>query len=268
MSYYTDPACPWSWALEPTLRRLEAEFGSELAFAVTLGGLAREFGAPERIALEWMEAGERGSMPVDPRLWLQSPPSSSYPACLAAVAALEQVRVHTADRPSPATVYVRRLREGFACRRRKLDAVEALLAEAQDVPGLDVARLRIDLASDAIVEAFAGHLERTRAQQASLPTLLLRDETGRELRLEGWVAPAEAVGAVRALGARGGWGRFGGRPPAPEDALRAFGPLATAELAAVCDLPGPRAAAALWQLAGDWRVRAERCFSGHLWSLA
>jgi predicted DsbA family dithiol-disulfide isomerase len=24
--YYTDPACPWSWALEPTLRKLAVEW--------------------------------------------------------------------------------------------------------------------------------------------------------------------------------------------------------------------------------------------------
>jgi hypothetical protein len=44
--------------------------------------------------------------------------------------------------------------------------------------------------------------------------------------------------------------------------------MASAEIALVCDLPGPRAPAELWRLALDWRVRAERLGSGHLWSRA
>jgi hypothetical protein len=51
-----------------------------------------------------------------------------------------------------------------------------------------------------------------------------------------------------------------------EEALRRFGALATPEVAAVCDLPGPRAAAELWRLAVDWQVRAELTLGGELWS--
>jgi protein-disulfide isomerase-like protein with CxxC motif len=40
--YYTDPACPWSWAAEPCLRRIEAEFGDGVSITYVMGGLARE----------------------------------------------------------------------------------------------------------------------------------------------------------------------------------------------------------------------------------
>jgi hypothetical protein len=53
-----------------------------------------------------------------------------------------------------------------------------------------------------------------------------------------------------------------------EEALRRFGTMATSEVAAVCDLPGPRAPAELWRLATEWRVRAERVGTDYLWSLA
>ncbi|HKG36302.1 MAG TPA: hypothetical protein VKA89_07705, partial [Solirubrobacterales bacterium] len=43
--YYTDPACPWSWACEPKLRRLIWEFGDDLRFRWVMGGLARQFDA-------------------------------------------------------------------------------------------------------------------------------------------------------------------------------------------------------------------------------
>ena len=44
--YYTDPACPWSWAAEPALRRIEGEFGDGVSITYVMGGLAREFSEP------------------------------------------------------------------------------------------------------------------------------------------------------------------------------------------------------------------------------
>ena len=54
--YYTDPFCPWSWALEPALRRLEWELGGALRC-----GLARPAAAAElwRMATEWQVKPER-----------------------------------------------------------------------------------------------------------------------------------------------------------------------------------------------------------------
>jgi predicted DsbA family dithiol-disulfide isomerase len=247
--------------MEPNRRRLEREFGDGVRIAYVMGGLARSFGPPERQAAEWLEAADRSGMPVDPRLWFEAPPASSYPACLAVVAAAEQ------GDPGP---YLRRLREGLLCGRRKLDAVEALVAEARAVPGLDVERFRIDLGSSAIVERFGSDLERAREASPSpsaqeggeLPTIAFAGADGTSHAVRGF-APYEAWrdGAL-AAGAR----PSGAAVPGVEAALRAAGPLATVEVAALCDLPGPRAAAELWRLALEWRVRAERRLTAELWS--
>jgi hypothetical protein len=45
--YYTDPCRPWSWALEPAVRRLAYEFGEALKFTCVMSGIAREFGPAE-----------------------------------------------------------------------------------------------------------------------------------------------------------------------------------------------------------------------------
>ena len=94
-------------------------------------------------------------MPIDPRLWTEGPIRSTYPACMAVKAAAEQ----GAD---AAARYLRALREGLMCMRRKLDAPEALVEEAR-AAGLDVQRFRIDLGSHAIVEAFGADLDEPRA---------------------------------------------------------------------------------------------------------
>ena len=41
--YFTDPACPWSWAAEPAVRRLQVEFAEEVSITYVMGGLARDY---------------------------------------------------------------------------------------------------------------------------------------------------------------------------------------------------------------------------------
>jgi putative protein-disulfide isomerase len=267
--YYTDPICPWSWALEPALRKLAVEFAGSLEVRFVMCGMAREVGDVSHQISEMLEASDQSGMPVDARLWLADPPRSSHPACLAVKAASEQGGVGGV--PSQ---YLRRLREGLLCRRRKLDTADALIEEARSVPGLDVERLRLGLASHGVLEAFAADLDRCGAvspehhseggDRVKLPSLEFRGADGvvhgvygpsayPELR-----AAAEAAGAVPSRGA----------PLSVEDALRRFGTMAGTEVAAVCDLPGPRAPAELWRLALEWRVKAERLGTGYLWSLA
>ncbi len=262
---YTDPACPWSWALEPALRKLMHELGGALRVTYVMCGMARELGDARQFVAELLEAGDRSGMPVDPRLWLSDPPRSSHPACIAVKAAAEQ------GDPGP---YLRRLREGLLCRRRKLDSAEALVDEARAVGGLDLARFRVDLASHAVLEAFGADLDRAAAVPAAhhaagtgrvkLPSLEFRGEDGAVHGVYGY-SDYDALRAA-ALAAAGQPSSVG--PPSIEEALRRFGAMATVEVAAVCELPGPRAPAELWRLATEWRVKPERLGSGELWTLA
>jgi predicted DsbA family dithiol-disulfide isomerase len=263
--YYTDPACPWSWALEPAMRKLRLELGDSFEVTYVMCGMAREFGDPLPVVGELLEAADRSGMPVDTRLWLVAPPRSSHPACIAVKAAAEQ---------GDPWHYLRRLREGLMCRRRKLDSTDALIEEARTVPGLDIDRFRSALASHAALEAFAADLDRAAAVPAEhhapgtgrvkLPSLEFRGPDGDVHGVYGYSDYASLAVAAIAAGATPG----SGPAMAVEDALRRFGSMATAEVAAVCDLPGPRAPAELWRLATEWRVRADRVGSGELWTLA
>jgi predicted DsbA family dithiol-disulfide isomerase len=263
--YYTDPMCPWSWALEPTLRKLAAEFSGSLVMRYVMCGLAREVGDVGPIVGQMLEASAASGMPVDVRLWLAAPPRSSHPACIAVCAAAEQ---------GDPGAYLRRLREGFMCRRRKLDTADALVEEARAVPGLDVETLRLGLGSHGVLEAFGADLERCGAVSAKhhapgtgwapLPSLEFCGEDG---SVHGVYGPSDYA-ALRAAAVAAGAVAGSVAAPSVEEALRRFGTMATAEVASVCDLPGPRAPAELWRLATEWRVRAERVGTDYLWSLA
>ena len=244
LTVFTDPACPVSWGAEPVLRRLEVEFGEQVRITYVMAGMAREIPDPAGELRRWLDVAAETGMPCDPRLWLDAPLRSSYPACIAVKAAAEQ----GLDGP-----YLRRLREGIACERRRLDHPEALLAAAREVPGLNADRFAVDLGSNAIVEAFGADLERTRAAGAASGTFAL----------EGTPVPAADLRAA-VLDAGGEPGPL----PGVEEALRRWPHTATPEVAAVCDLPGPRAPGELWRLAAGWRARHRGFVAGELWSPA
>jgi predicted DsbA family dithiol-disulfide isomerase len=259
VTYYTDPACPYSWAAEPALRRLQVEFAEGLTITYVMGGLAREFRKPLQTMRHVLDAASESGMPTDPRLWLDAPPSSSYPACQAVKAAAEQ----RLDGP-----YLRVVREGLMVDRLKLDSADALIDAARRVPGMDVERFAIDLRSHAIVEAFGADLERTRAAardgepRVPFPSFEVRGD-GDEVH---WIYDSTDPAQLRqAALAAGGTSQT---LPDALGAVRRFARIATPEVAAVCDRPGPLAAADLWRMAADWQVRPERALTGDLWAPA
>jgi predicted DsbA family dithiol-disulfide isomerase len=300
VSYYTDPACPWSWAAEPAVRKLMVQFGDSLAWTFVMGGLARELtdmlrepssvgvagaGDPERtrarLIQHWLAVADEADVPIDPLLWVEGPLSSTYPACMAMRAASEQ-----AD--DGGQRYLRRLREGILCERRKLDHAEALVEEARAV-GLDVERFRIDLLSHAITEAFGRDLEETKglsgrddlvwvpdrgpdfpaksspgAGDTPLPTLAFSGEGGRALAVAGYTPYESYRAAAVGAGAR----ERDARPPTVEELVARFGRVTTREVEEICELPGPRAGAELYRLAEQWKLRPLRRASGYLWERA
>jgi predicted DsbA family dithiol-disulfide isomerase len=250
VSYFTDPYCPWSWAAEPALRRLQSAFEIEVRYVMV--GLARDIEPPRarELALATLDAAADAGVPADARVWLRDPPVSTYPASIAVHAVAEQ------GDPGP---YLRRLREAILVEGRRMAGPEALLEAAREAGVADLERLRIDFGSHAILERFGADLELARSAGATTPEIRFGDGgSARGIVPADWEAAAEAAGAPRREG------------PAPgvEAALARFGAMTTAEVAAVCAMPTQRAAAELWRLALEWRVTPRRVAGGELWAAA
>ncbi len=286
--YYTDPACSWSWGAEPLLRRLLWEFEGELDLVLVMGGLARRYGKEYRdeegsigsgsdcfadLMAHWLNVAGKTGMPCDPRLWAANPIDSTYPACMAVEAASEQGW-------EAGYRYLRRMREGLVCERRKLDNRDALLAEAEPA-GLDVARFEIALGSHAVLESFSADIEEVRQipeearaagklsqtegrERLSFPSFVFLDAAGERRGVWGW-QPLEAYReAALAAGAR----QVNSGPLAPLDAVARFGRITTREAEVLGETAGPPTCAELWRLAAEFKLRPLRALTGTIWEAA
>jgi hypothetical protein len=285
--YYSDPACAWSWAGEPALRRLMYEFDGELEFVWVMGGLARRYGRSYRdeeggigrgpdcftdLISHWLDVAVDGLMPNDPRIWKENPLEGTYPACQAVKAAAEQ----GAD---AGYRYLRLLREEIMVERRKLDHPESLIAAAERV-GIDRQRFEIDLGSEAIAEAFHGDLDEVRDppgearvagavrhteghERISFPSALFIGEDGRHHGV--WGEAARSPEALREAALAAGGERINELPLKPLDAIAHFGRCATRELEVLCDRPAAVLQAELWGLARDWQLKPTPALTGTIW---
>ncbi len=285
---YTDPACPWSWGAEPKLRRLDWELGRSLEWRFVMGGLARSFGPDYRdtearitgeascfddLVANWLEVAAETGMPTDPRIWRQSPLSSTYPACQGVKAAADQ-GLQAAGR------YLRRAREAIMVERRKADHAEALVALAGEAR-LDVERFRIDLDSNASLETFAADLDEVRRipdearaagkvattearERVSFPSAVFIAEGGERRGVWG----SQPYDAYRDAALAAGGEVVAQGEPGPIEAIERFGRCATKELEVLTGKPRPIVEAELWTLAREWRLRPVEALTGTLWELA
>ena len=286
--FYTDPACPWSWAGEPALRRLMWELEGELEFVWVMGGLARQYGRDYRdeegrigsgpdcyadLISHWLEVAADGLMPTDPRIWTEGPLTSTYPACQAVKAASEQGW-------EAGYRYLRRVREGIMFERRKLDHPEALVAAAGSAR-LDRARFEIDIFSEAITEAFGADLDEVRnppddareakavrrtedKERISFPAAVF---VGNGARTAVW-GTARSHRALREAALSAGAKQVNEGALEPMDAIRRFGRCATRELEVLAEKPLPVLEAELWEMARDWKLKPIRALTGTLWEPA
>lgn len=202
VTYYTDPLCPWSWALEPQWRRLRYEYHDRLTWRYVMGGMIANWQAyhdplnsihnPSQMASQWYQVRQLTGMPLEARIWHDDPPESSYPACLAVKAAERQG-------PSVGEAFLRFVREAVMIGRRNVARGEILVEIAEEFtdgsqPGvaLDIDQFRDDILGPAVQDAFHEDLREVRYRSISrFPTLCLSIGSGPRIALVGY-RPYEA----------------------------------------------------------------------------
>jgi predicted DsbA family dithiol-disulfide isomerase len=271
---YTDPGCPWAYSAEPFRRRLSWLYGNRLEWRVRMVGLAespddyvdRGFTAERQSRAFAMIAREHG-MPIDtsvrPRV------AATVPACRAVVAA----RLHAPDK-------MRRLLRRLRVRHfsgELLDDPETIAAAARDA-AIDPADLDRWMTGDDVEAALREDMVAARHPIAAAKVLdsklanwsggrrytcpsyeIVRAEDGVRIAVPGF-QPFAVYDVVTANLVPGVDRREA--PESVEEVLDWTGtPLATKEVAVVCDIDFAQARERLGRVAEEQHVGADGFWS-------
>jgi putative protein-disulfide isomerase len=175
--YYTDPICSSCWGIEPQLRKLKLEYGSNIEVDYRMGGLLPDWSynsggisKPSDVAHHWDEVSIYYDMPIDGNIWLEDPLSSSYPPSIAFKAAQMQDN-------EKAILFLREIREMVFLQKKNIAKWEYLELAGKKA-GLDIVKLKTDYEGKA-KELFEEDLKLGRELGVrGFPTMFFTDSTG------------------------------------------------------------------------------------------
>jgi putative protein-disulfide isomerase len=154
---YTDPLCCWSWAMEPSWRRLLHEYEGVISYRYCMGGLISDWrnyndvfnsvSRPAQMGPLWMHASEVSGAPMHSRIWIDDPPASSYLACIA-VKCAEMQSIDIGD------AYLLKLRENLMLNGINISRQSALFDVTQNISGLNLKKFEKDIKGNAGTDAF------------------------------------------------------------------------------------------------------------------
>ncbi|MEA5260491.1 DsbA family protein [Arcicella aquatica] len=147
--YFTDPICSSCWGIEPQLRKLKLEYGTDIEIEYRMGGLLPNWNyfnsggiaKPSDVAHHWDEVSEYYDMPIDGDVWLEDPLHSSFPPSVAFKAAQLQDE-------AKAVLFMRRIREMVFLEKKNITNWAHLSLAANEV-GLDSQLLKHDYETQA-----------------------------------------------------------------------------------------------------------------------
>jgi len=277
ITQYTDPACPWAWSAEPFRRHLDWRYGDQLEWTTHLVVLAEDPSEYESKGLttEFLAKGstriaaEHG-MPIETSVRTRM--AATAPACRAVVAA----RLHGG--PADANALLRALRIRYFAGEGFLDEDAMILAAGADA-GIDGDALQGWIARDDVEAALQADMAASRNPS---PAALAQNG-----RLAGWdggrrytcpsyefssVASGQAISAPGfqsfmtyevAAGSLAPEALQRAKPASVEEVLAWAGePLATQEIAQVCEIDAREARQQLARVADERHLGADG-----LWSL-
>ncbi len=267
---FTDPGCPWAYSAEPFRRRLSWLYGDRLEWRTRMVGLAatpadylRRGFTPDRQAAALARIAREHEMPIDTRERPRM--AATVPACKAVVAA----RLHA---PEAERTVLRRLR--VRCFAGELIDEPATLAAVARDAGLDPDELARWAAGDDVAAALTKDMAIARQPMPAARVLdaklanwsggrrytcpsyeIVRTSDGVRIAVPGF-QPFAVYDVVTANLVPGVDRR---EPPAAVEEVLAWTgtPLATKEVAVVCDIPFAEARERLGRVAVEEHVGAD-----------
>lgn len=176
---FTDPYCSWCWATEPMILAMQEKYRDQIHFSYVFGGLienmddfydeSNDIRTAEHVVPHWKMVSERSGQPINEQLWVDLGKIrnfSSWPANVAAKAAFLQGEEVGAR-------YLRRLRIAAETERKIISFPDVYESLARETDGLDVDRLKADIANGTADLAFKKDLAFCAEWEAfGFPTML------------------------------------------------------------------------------------------------
>ncbi|MDB5191848.1 MAG: DsbA oxidoreductase [Segetibacter sp.] len=193
ITYFTDPLCCWSWGFEPQWRKLRYEFEGKISFRYCMAGLlpswkdyndaANSVSRPIQMGPVWMHASQLTGMPIKTRMWMEDPPASSYPACIA-------VKCATLQSEEAGEKYLRLVREAVMLKGENITKTTVLQKIAEQLTHqitFNVSQFLADLKNDRGLEAFRQDMQQVQLSGISrYPTLLLKYPKQKSIIITGY----------------------------------------------------------------------------------
>jgi putative protein-disulfide isomerase len=196
ITFYTDPLCCWSWAFEPQWRRLQYEFRDVISFRNVMSGLLPGWknyndplysvSRPMQMGPVWHEASMKSGMVMYDKIWVEDPPTSSYPACIA-------VKCAELQSAKAGVKYLRMAREAVMLHGKNIARQDVLTTIAKNLtnkyPGLlDLEKFQQDLTgNDNGINAFRIDLNEVQGRNITrFPTLIMRSANKPSIMLTGY----------------------------------------------------------------------------------
>ena len=182
IKYFTDPLCCWSWALEPQWRKFIFQFRDHVSWQYVLGGLIPSWNGfvdninsvcrPAQMGPLWMHAQQLSGMPMGHRIWIENPPSSSFPPCVAIKSAALQSSLY-------GEYLLRRLREFCHLKEKNICDTTLICEAAVDLatkyPSFQLKKFLEDFQGQNGQDSFREDWQETkRSDIGRFPTLILK----------------------------------------------------------------------------------------------
>lgn len=208
ITYYTDPLCCWSWGFEPQLRRLLYEYEGSIHMTYRMSGLLPAWDSfndpinnvsrPIQMGPVWMHAAQLSGMPINTRIWMQDPPASSYPACIAVCCAMLQSR-------KAGELYLRLLREAVMLNGINIARPHSLFSVAEqlaliDPSGFNMKSFASDFENGKGTEAFKSDMKPVRSHNINrFPTLVIKAPNGSAIMVTGYRSYSSLIAAIQGV---------------------------------------------------------------------
>jgi predicted DsbA family dithiol-disulfide isomerase len=195
VTYYTDPLCCWSWALQPHWKRLTEQYSHLIKWKYIMCGMIQDWNTyndpmnsvnkPLQLGPVWMHASQISGVPMNYSIWHTDPPASSFPSCLA-------VKCAALQSETAAELLLMKLREAVMTKGLNIAKTSVILSVAKELSvenrdRLDYKIFEESWNNDAAVDSFRNDLQQTRFLKIGrYPTLTFTRDNAKGIMITGY----------------------------------------------------------------------------------